>query len=91
MNIAGRVVALNDALYHSSFQAFGTVIGFEGSSARLRIIGANGRERVLLVQEGGMVNGVRQVYWHEPIQLDLPRQNISKIQAVVDLLVEQYG
>ena len=90
MNIAGRVVNMNDTLYHTAFQAWGTVIGFEGPSAKLCIIGANARERVLLVQAGGLVNGVRAVYWHAPVRLDLPKANIDDIQALVNLVVTRY-
>lgn len=90
MNIAGRVVNMNDTLYHTAFQAWGTVIGFEGPSAKLRIIGANARERVLLVQEGGLVNGVHAVYWHQTVRLNLPTSNIDDIQALVDLAVARW-
>lgn len=89
ITIAGRRVKQNDALYHTGFQAWGVVVGFDGGSAKVQIAGANGQSRILYVQQGGMVNGVRVVYWHEPLQLDLPRQDILKYQRLVDWLVSE--
>lgn len=89
--IAGRTVQLNDPLYHTGFRAWGTVIGFESGSAKLNIVGANGLPRVLYVQNGGLVNNVRVVYWHQPLTLDLPVQNITKYQAVLDALVTEFS
>lgn len=89
--IAGRTVQQGDPLYHTAFKAWGTVVGFEVGSAKLEIIGGNGQPRILYVQNGGMSNAVRAVYWHEPIALDLPIQNIGAYQAVVDALVSNFA
>lgn len=88
--IAGRTVLLNDVLYHTGFRAWGTVIGFDTGSAKLNIVGANGQARVIYVQTGGLVNGVRAVYWHEPLVLDLPFQNITKYQTVLNAVVAEF-
>lgn len=87
--IAGRQVALGDPLYNTALQAWGTVDRFDSGAAVLRITGANGRPRELFVQQGGFVNGVRVIYWHEPIVLDRPYQNISKFQRLLDAIVEE--
>lgn len=87
--IAGRVVKQGDTLYHTGWRTWGTVIGFDTNTARLRLVGAGGSERVLPVANGGTVAGVRQVYWHEPLQLDLPVQNVTKAQALIDFAVGQ--
>jgi hypothetical protein len=89
--IAGRTVQLGDPLYHTGFKAWGTVVGFDTGSARLQIIGANAAPRILYVQTGGMVNGRRVIYWHEPLTLDLPVQNIGKYQAIVNALVSEFS
>ena len=89
MVIAGRQVKVGDALYHMAFQAWGTVIGFDGGSAKIRIVGANGHERILYAQNGGMINGARMLYWHTPLVLDAPVANIDKLQTVVNLLVQE--
>lgn len=89
--IAGRTVRKDDTLYHTGFKCWGKVIGFDGGSAKISICGANGRERILHVQTGGKVNGKRCMYWHEPLKLDAPYQNIQKLQRVVDALVMEFG
>lgn len=88
--IAGRIVKLNDPLYHVGWQAWGTVVGFDTNTALLRLVGAGGSERTLPVSSGGLVAGTRQVYWHEPLQLDLPMQDVTKIQRTVDFIVEEF-
>lgn len=88
--IAGRIVKLNDPLYHVGWRTWGTVVGFDTNTARLRLVGAGGAERTVPVSNGGLVAGTRQVYWHEPLQLDLPTQNVTKIQATVDFIVEEF-
>lgn len=89
ITIAGRLVKQGDPLYHTAFQAWGTVVGFDGGSAKLQLAGANGQTRILYVQQGGRVNGVRTVYWHEPLQLDLPQQDVTKYQRLLDNLVAE--
>lgn len=86
--IAGRLVKQGDALYHTGLKSWGQVTGFDIGSAKLRI--ANGdSERIIYVTDGGMVNGIRQVYWHEPLQLDLPFQNIGKFQRIIEALIRE--
>lgn len=89
--IAGRVVQQDDPLYHTGFQAWGTVVGFDGMSvALLRITGAGGT-RILRVLSGGTINGVRTVFWHQPLVLDLPVQDIGQYQRMVNALVTEFG
>jgi hypothetical protein len=90
ITIAGRHVLLDDPLYHTGFQAWGLVTGFDGGSAKLEINGANGQARTLYVQQGGRINGVRVIYWHEPIRLDLAFQNVTKYQRLLDNIVAEF-
>jgi hypothetical protein len=89
--IAGRTVALNDVLYDTKFKAWGTVVGFDVGAAKLSIVGGNGVPRIIYVQAGGLVNGTRTVYWHEPLVLDLPVQNITKYQNVLNAIIAEFG
>lgn len=91
ITIAGRAVKVGDPLYHTGFQAWGTVDRFDGGSAVLSITGANGRPRKLYVQQGGMVNGVRVIYWHEPLVFDRPYADVTKYQRLLDALVAEMG
>lgn len=87
--IAGRIVKLNDPLYHVGWRTWGTVVGFDTNTAKLRLVGAGGSERTVPVSNNGMVAGTRQVYWHVPLQLDLPVQDVTKAQALIDFAVLQ--
>lgn len=89
--IAGRTVVVNDALYHIGFRAWGVVDSFDpGGAAKLRITGTDGQSRLVYVTNGGNVAGARVIYWHAPLQLDLPYQDIGRYQAVLDTLVSEF-
>lgn len=87
--IAGRPVKVGDALYHKGFESWGRVSRFDPSGSAEFILKSHGGQRKLLIQSGGVVNGRRQMYWHEPITLDLPRQNIQPLQRVVDAIASE--
>lgn len=91
ISIAGRNVVVGDSLYHIGFRAWGSVTGFDASGpAILDLPGSGGQVRRLMVLNGGIINGQHVVYWHLPVSLNLPRSDISKIQAIVDLVVAEY-
>lgn len=84
--IAGREVHVGDVLYHTGYQAFGIVHALDMNAARLRFTnGVNQRE--IFVGPGGIVGGRKQVFWHQPLQLDLPMQDIGSYQRILDALV----
>lgn len=87
--IAGRNVAMGSTLYHVGYRTWGTVVRFDTNSAVLRLTGTGGATREVYVTNGGIVGSVRQVYWHEPIELDLPVQDVTKYQKLVDFAVEE--
>ena len=88
--VTGRTVKVDDKLYHTGFRAWGTVIGFDTGSAKLSLIGANGQPRILYMQTGGIVNGSRVMYWHEPLALDLPISNVSKYQRLPNAILSEF-
>lgn len=89
--IAGRQVAVGNSLYHVGFKAWGVVKGFDPSGPALLELTAGSQTVTLFVQNGGIINGVRQVYWHAPLVLDLPTPNTTKYQTLLDALVENFG
>lgn len=92
ITIAGRTVKLADMLYHTGFQTWGKVTRIDSGAIELVIEGkSHGNMRKLIVTQGGNVNGKRVVFWHEPIVLDMPKADVSKIQFMVDLLQTKYG
>lgn len=84
--IAGREVKVGDSLYHMGHQAWGTVVLLDTNSAKLRIGNAVGY-RDVYVSAGGIAGGKRQVYWHEPLVLDMPFADIGRYQRALNALV----
>jgi len=88
IKIAGREVLKGDRLYNILFDSWGYVKRYDASgSAELELISSDGTKRTMLVRSGGLVNGKKQVYWHEPIRLDLPFDETEKLQSILDLTV----
>lgn len=86
--IAGSPVALGDQLYSRRAGAVGTVIQVLDHAVTLRITKA-GQNRDLTVTGNGQVAGSRDVFWHPPIELDLPKgagDKMQKIQQLVNTL-----
>lgn len=85
ITVATRKVGLGDMLYHRGYQAWVKATRYDPSgSLEVQVQNAMGN-RKMLVTNGGRVNSVRQLYWHEPLNLDLPRSDISAYQSLVDL------
>ncbi|MCM1516236.1 MAG: hypothetical protein NC080_07500 [Paraprevotella sp.] len=90
IKIAGRSVPIGARLYHKGWDTFGTIIGYDPSgSAEMSIVSNSGQRRRMFVTEGGKVAGVKMCYWHKTIDLDLPMDDVSSIQAVVDLFTKE--
>lgn len=87
--IAGRQVLKGDSLYHRGFESWGTVSRFDPSGSAELVIKGRGGIRKMLVLNGGYINEKRQVFWHEPITIDLPLSNVSAVQRVVDVLAKE--
>lgn len=89
IKIAGRPAKVGSNLYHNGFQAWGQITRYDPSGSAEFTIKTRKGERKLLVQKGGVINGRRQLFWHEPLELDLPQQNISAIQRIVDIVAKE--
>lgn len=89
ISVAGTNVQIGDRLFSRRAGTTGVVVSVGSSTATAEfIIGTETRRYV--ITNGGLVSGARDVYWHEPLALDLPKAQISKvekIQDVVDALV----
>lgn len=92
ISIAGRTVQKGDRLYHRGFNLWGQVTKIDGRAVVLLVQGiGNGNVREMRVTDGGMVSGVRQIYWHEPLVLDLPTSDVSVYQRSVDFMKSIMG
>lgn len=85
IRIAGRQVLLGDRLYHQGFGLWGEVVESDSGSVVVAIVGQGaGNVRRLYVTDGGLVSGKRQMYWHTPLVLDLPKADVTQYQFMVD-------
>lgn len=87
IKIAGREVKVGDRLYHRKFDTFGVVLRVQSKNAELHVSTKQGAELVFYVEDSGRINSEKVVYWHSPIELDEPYQDISHIQHAVDNMV----
>lgn len=89
IKIAGREVLKGDRLYNILFDTWGYVKRYDATgSAELELTNSDGTKRAMLVRDGGLVNGKKQVYWHEPIRLDLPFDETERLQSILGLTVD---
>lgn len=85
ITVAGREVKLGDMLYHRGLGAWAKATRYESSgSLEVQVQNLMGNRKIL-VTNGGLVNSKRQMYWHEPLDLDLPRSDVSAYQRLIDL------
>lgn len=87
--IAGRTVQRGDQLYNTSLQLWGEVLQSEdgGASFVIEFTGiGNGNSRSYTATDGGFVNGKRVLYWHKPLELDMPFADISAYQRLIELV-----
>lgn len=90
IQIAGRRVAIGDRLYHKGLGVWCRAMRHDPSgSLEVQVQNALGG-RVFLITNGGMHNGQRQMYWHEPLNLDMPFDDVSKYQELLDVLAERF-
>lgn len=89
ISIAGKQVALGDMLYHTGLKVWAKAVRYDPSgSLEVQVQSAMGN-RKMLVTQGGNVNGVRQMYWHEPLDLDIAVSDVSSYQALIDLVQQR--
>lgn len=88
INIAGREVKIGSTLYHKHYEAFGTVSQFDRTgSAELIIQTSTGEPRRVWFTNGGKVNGKKLIYWHKPLEIDLPNTDIQPLQDIINVVL----
>lgn len=86
VKIAGRKVKVGDKLYHSKM-GWGRVSHFDSSGPAVLLIHVRPYgDRKVYVRNGGLVGEDRMIYWHEPLTLDYPSEDISMVQDIVDVV-----
>lgn len=93
VKIAGREVKIGDRLYSIEHQVWGTVVRFDPTGPAIAEFPAKPRgKRTVYIQNGGIVNGNRSIFWHEQPFVDVPVGNIEDLQTMIDQLVQfKYG
>lgn len=92
IRIAGREVLVGHQLYHQSLRAWGKVVRFDASGpAVLEIEQRPYGIRKFLVTHGGKIAGKREMFWHEPLFLDMPDSDVRFMQQLVDVLATKLG
>lgn len=89
ISIAGRAVAVGDALYHTNLRMWGVVNRYDTGAAVLRFDLPDSRFREVHIQQGGVSQGIRVAYWHAPLELDLPSANVVRYQNIVNHLISE--
>lgn len=85
IKIAGSPVKLGDTLFSRRAGGPGTVTKLLDYAVVLSV-SRGGISRDYTVTEGGLVAGVRDVYWHLPLELDLPKDSVEKVQKIQTLV-----
>lgn len=93
ISIAGKDVKVGDRLYHKTFKSFGKVKRYDKSgSAVFEVERKPYGKRELYITDGGKVGGHKEIFWHEPLFLDVPDNNVHAIQVIVDAVADKlYG
>ena len=81
--IAGVQVHLGDRLYSRRSAELGRIVKVDPDAVQL-LIESTGR--VHIVTNGGNVGGTRDVYWHPPLMLDLPKGSEAKVVKLQTLI-----
>jgi hypothetical protein len=87
MIIANRSVVKGDILFHRAQRKWVTVVQTEPCIVEMQ--GAGGQAARFAVTADGNINGTRALYWHAPVELDLPVRDIGMYQRVLDALVKE--
>lgn len=89
IKIAGRHVKIGNKLYHSKL-GWGVVDHFDSSGPAVLLVNQKpyGIKKIY-VQTGGLVGDEKLVYWHKPLTLDYPSENIDLIQEIVNAIVDK--
>lgn len=85
IRVANYPLALGDRLYSRRAAAWGTIVQILDNAAVMSVTKGE-TTRLYTLTEGGLVAGSRDVYWHAPIALDLPKDQMYKLQKIQTLV-----
>ena len=86
-NIAGKATKVGDDLYHSGLRLWAKVV----SPGIVEIHGVNDQKVRYAFATNGLIQGRKQLSWHQPLVFDVPTRDITKYQALLDAAYAQFG
>lgn len=87
MIISGKQATIGSELWHIGFRQW-AVVTQTAPDTTVELTDLSGRKYSFVATDGGLIAGRRQLYWHQPLMLDVPERDISKYQAFVDTLTQ---
>lgn len=85
--IAGKPTQVGDELWHNGLRLWAKVT----APGIVTIKGINDQSVKYAFAAGGLINGKKQLSWHQPLVFDVPSRDISKYQALLDTAHAQFG
>jgi hypothetical protein len=85
--IAGKTVNINDELWHRGLNLWARVT----AANIVTIKGVNDQVVKYAFTTGGLINGKKQLSWHQPIVFESTSRDISKYQALLDAAHLHFG
>lgn len=83
--VSGEPVQFGDRLYSRRANAWVTVVQLLDSGIVVSV--TKGEDvRTFTASEGGIIAGSRDLFWHAPIELDLPKSQLHKLAKIQALL-----
>jgi hypothetical protein len=87
ITIAGKPTTIGDELYHSGLRLWARVT----ANNIVTINGVNDQVVKYAFTTGGLINGKKQLSWHQPIVFESTSRDISKYQALLDAAHLHFG
>lgn len=88
IKIAGKPISSGDVLWHYGLRVWATV---RADATSVTVAGPSGQTATYPVQDGGLIAGRRQLYWHQPLVLDLPYRDVTKYQTMIEAVKTVLG
>jgi hypothetical protein len=85
--IAGKTVNINDELWHIGLRLWARVT----AANIVTINGVNDQVVKYAFTTGGLINGKKQLSWHQPLVFESTSRDISKYQALLDAAHLHFG
>jgi hypothetical protein len=85
--IAGKSTKVGDELWHSGLRLWAQVT----ATGIVTIKGINDQTVKYTFTTGGLINGKKQLSWHQPLEFDVPSRDITKYQALLNAAYAQFG